>query len=56
MTRLDENRAKSQIARKAGVDTTAVTNVTIWGNHSSTMYPDFYNAKISGEGDLSHHG
>ena len=48
MTRLDENRAKSQLARKAGVDVTAVTNVAIWGNHSSTQFPDFYNAKISG--------
>jgi malate dehydrogenase len=49
MTRLDENRAKSQLARKAGVDVTAVSNVTIWGNHSSTQYPDFYNAKINGQ-------
>src|SRR6476619_7512252 len=48
MTRLDENRAKSQLAKKSGVDTTTVTNVAIWGNHSSTQYPDFYNAKISG--------
>src|SRR5262249_28358275 len=48
MTRLDENRAKSQLARKAGVDVTSVTNMTIWGNHSSTQYPDFYNAKING--------
>src|SRR5256714_5255668 len=48
MTRLDENRAKSQLAKKAGVDVTAVTNVAVWGNHSSTQYPDFYNAKISG--------
>src|SRR5688572_19819573 len=48
MTRLDENRAKSQLAKKAGVDTTAVTNVGIWGNHSSTQHPDFYNAKING--------
>jgi len=48
MTRLDENRAKSQLAKKAGVDATAVTNVAIWGNHSATQYPDFYNAKISG--------
>ena len=48
MTRLDENRAKSQLARKAGVEVTAVSNVTIWGNHSSTQYPDFYNAKING--------
>jgi hypothetical protein len=49
MTRLDENRAQSQLARKAGVDITAVTNVAIWGNHSSTQFPDFYNAKINGE-------
>src|SRR5882672_6041700 len=49
MTRLDENRAKSQLARKAGVDVTAVSNVAIWGNHSSTQYPDFYNAKIGGQ-------
>lgn len=49
MTRLDENRAKAQLARKAGVDTTAVSNVTIWGNHSATQYPDFYNARINGK-------
>jgi malate dehydrogenase len=49
MTRLDENRAKSQLAQKAKVDVTAVTNVAIWGNHSSTQYPDFYNAKIDGK-------
>jgi malate dehydrogenase len=48
MTRLDENRAKSQLAKKANVDVTTVTNVAIWGNHSSTQYPDFYNAKING--------
>src|SRR5881394_1794008 len=48
MTRLDENRAKSQLARKAGVDITAVTNVGIWGNHSATQFPDFYNAKVNG--------
>jgi malate dehydrogenase len=48
MTRLDENRAKAQLAKKAGLDVTAVTNVCIWGNHSSTQYPDFYNAKIKG--------
>jgi malate dehydrogenase len=46
MTRLDENRAKSQLAKKAGVDVTAVTNVAVWGNHSATQYPDFYNTKI----------
>ncbi len=48
MTRLDENRAKAQLAHKAGVEITSVTNVTIWGNHSATQYPDFYNAKING--------
>jgi malate dehydrogenase len=48
MTRLDENRAKSQLAQKAGVDVTAVSNVAIWGNHSATQYPDFYNAKVNG--------
>jgi len=49
MTRLDENRAKTQLALKAGVDVTEVSNLAIWGNHSSTMYPDFYNAKIGGK-------
>ena len=49
MTRLDENRAKSQLAKKAGVDITSVTNMAIWGNHSSTQYPDFENAKINGK-------
>ncbi|MDB6039273.1 MAG: malate dehydrogenase [Verrucomicrobiales bacterium] len=49
MTRLDENRAKSQLAKKAGVDVTAVSNVAIWGNHSATQYPDFYNAKVQGK-------
>ena len=49
MTRLDENRAKAQLARKAGLDVTTVTNVAIWGNHSATQYPDFYNAKIKGQ-------
>ena len=49
MTALDENRAKSQLAKKAGVDVTAVSNLAIWGNHSATMYPDFSNARISGQ-------
>jgi malate dehydrogenase len=49
MTRLDENRAKAQLAKKAGVDVTAVSNMAIWGNHSATQYPDFYNAKINGK-------
>ena len=48
MTRLDENRAKSQLALKAGVDVTRVTNLAIWGNHSATQYPDFYSARIDG--------
>ncbi len=46
MTRLDENRGRAQLAQKAGVEITRVTNMTIWGNHSATQYPDFYNAKI----------
>jgi len=49
MTMLDENRAKTQLAQKAGVDVTEVTNMTIWGNHSATQYPDFYSAWISGK-------
>lgn len=49
MTRLDENRAKSQLAGKAGCHSSAVTNMTIWGNHSATQYPDFTNAKINGK-------
>ncbi len=49
MTRLDENRAKAQLAKKAGVEVTEVSNMTIWGNHSATQYPDFYNAKIGGK-------
>src|SRR5947207_1825528 len=48
MTRLDENRARVQLAHKAGVGIASVTNMTIWGNHSSTQYPDFYNARIEG--------
>ena len=49
MTALDEKRARTQLAKKANVDVTAVSEMTIWGNHSSTQYPDFYNAKINGE-------
>ena len=49
MTMLDENRAKTQLAQKAGVDVTDITNLTIWGNHSATQYPDFFNAKIGGK-------
>lgn len=49
MTRLDENRAKSQIAAKAGVHVSQVSNLCIWGNHSATQYPDFTNARIDGK-------
>jgi len=49
MTMLDENRARSQLAIKAGVPVHQVTNMAIWGNHSTTQYPDFYNAKINGK-------
>ena len=48
MTRLDENRAKSQLARRAGVPVASVTNLAIWGNHSATQFPDFANARIDG--------
>ena len=46
MMRLDENRARAQLAHKAGVEIEKITNMAIWGNHSATQYPDFYNAKI----------
>jgi malate dehydrogenase len=49
MTALDENRAKSQLAAKARTAVRNVRNLTIWGNHSTTQYPDFYNAKINGQ-------
>ena len=49
MMRLDHNRAKSQIAAKAGAHSSDVTNVTIWGNHSATQYPDIFHAKVSGK-------
>ncbi|HZT67310.1 MAG TPA: malate dehydrogenase [Acidimicrobiales bacterium] len=48
MTRLDQNRAVAQLARKAGVPVAEVTNVGVWGNHSATQFPDFTHAKISG--------
>jgi len=48
MTMLDENRARAQLAKKASADVADVTNTTIWGNHSATQYPDFYNARIGG--------
>ncbi len=49
MTRLDHNRAMSQLAGKAEVPITAIKKVTIWGNHSATQYPDAYHAEINGE-------
>jgi|LauGreDrversion4_2_1035121.scaffolds.fasta_scaffold35298_4 malate dehydrogenase len=48
MTMLDELRARAQLAMKADVDITNVSQMTIWGNHSSTQFPDFYHAKIHG--------
>lgn len=49
MTRLDENRAAAQLAAKANCQVSDVSNVTIWGNHSATQYPDYYNSKIGGQ-------
>lgn len=49
MTRLDENRAKSQLAKRAGVPVSRVTNLAVWGNHSATQYPDFVRAKVGGK-------
>jgi len=48
MVRLDQNRAKAQLARRAGVPVSDVRNLAIWGNHSATQYPDFRNARIGG--------
>ncbi|HZU40661.1 MAG TPA: malate dehydrogenase [Solirubrobacteraceae bacterium] len=48
MTRLDHNRAKAQLAAKAGVTVKDITNMTIWGNHSATQYPDIFHAKVGG--------
>jgi len=49
MTRLDHNRAITQIAQRTGTRTTDVTHMTIWGNHSATQYPDLYNTRIDGK-------
>jgi malate dehydrogenase len=49
MTRLDHNRAIAQVARKTGAKVAEITNVTIWGNHSATQYPDLFHAKVRGE-------
>jgi malate dehydrogenase len=48
MTRLDHNRAISQLANKLGKPVTEITNMTVWGNHSATQYPDLFNAKVGG--------
>jgi malate dehydrogenase len=49
MTRLDHNRAKAQLSKKTGVAVSDITNVTIWGNHSATQYPDIFHAKVAGQ-------
>jgi malate dehydrogenase len=49
MTRLDHNRAVAQLAQKTGASVSDVTNMVVWGNHSPTMYPDLFNAKVRGE-------
>jgi malate dehydrogenase len=49
MVRLDHNRAIAQLAKKTGSQVSNITNMTVWGNHSPTMYPDLYNAKVGGE-------
>jgi len=49
MTRLDQNRAESQLAKRAGVPVASVTNLAIWGNHSATQFPDFVSARIDGQ-------
>ena len=48
MTRLDHNRAKAQLAAKAGASVADVTRMTIWGNHSATQYPDVFHARVAG--------
>jgi malate dehydrogenase len=48
MTRLDHNRAVAQLAKKAGCEVSEITNLAVWGNHSTTMYPDLFNAKVNG--------
>jgi malate dehydrogenase len=49
MTRLDHNRAVAQLAKKAGVSVSDVTNMGVWGNHSPSMFPDLFNAKVNGK-------
>src|SRR5918999_1290045 len=49
MTRLDHNRAVAQLADRTGAPVSAITNMAVWGNHSPTMYPDLFNAKVGGQ-------
>jgi len=56
MTRLDHNRAVAQVAAKAGAPVTSVTNLSIWGNHSATQYPDIFHAKVDGQPALDRVG
>ena len=49
LTRLDHNRAKTQLAKKLGVPVTEISNLAIWGNHDDSMYPDLYNTKVGGK-------
>lgn len=49
MTRLDHNRAKAQLAQKLNVSVNDITNMTIWGNHSTTQYPDLFHTKVNGQ-------
>src|SRR5918992_1311235 len=49
MTRLDHNRAVAQLAKKVGCQVTDISQMGVWGNHSPTMYPDLFNAKVKGE-------
>ena len=49
LTRLDHNRAKTQLARKLGVSVTEISNLAIWGNHDDSMYPDLFNTKVGGK-------
>jgi len=56
MMRLDHNRAVAQVAARAGVPVGAVTNISIWGNHSATQYPDIFHAKVEGRPALEEVG
>lgn len=53
MTRLDHNRAMTQLAQKTGTTVNDVTQMTIWGNHSATQYPDLFNARVKGEAAMT---